>query len=395
MARKRVMVLYETAGGGHLANARAIQAAMADRHPHVEVELVHLADELGSQRIRAVFSSYNALLKSDPRLVKVGLKVMNRLDIEPLIYRVFAKARRNLQESIRRHRPDLIVSVFGVGNTATPMALEHVGWRHRVPFLVFCTDMTTDFLRGWVSGEADGMIALPPDAAGQLVAYGYPADRILTLPGLPVHPAFIRQEGDQGTSRAEFGLAPDVFTVLVTMGGVAVRNAWRVSRALAASDLPVQVVVACGRNGILERKVRRLAEKSGPMIRVLGHTDRMASLMRAADLVVAKPGPGTIAEAIQMARPLLIDATREAMPQEKGNLEYLIARGLCEPILDMDALPKMIRRHIDDPALHAKAVERLTEARRPEAVSQLVDWIAARIPERGPTRPLDPAFLEG
>ncbi|MEB3299144.1 MAG: glycosyltransferase [Candidatus Sericytochromatia bacterium] len=395
MARKRVMVLYETAGGGHLANARAIHAAMAERHPHVDVELVHLADELGSQRIRAVFSSYNALLKSDPRLVKVGFKFINRLDLEPLVYRVFTKARRNLQESIRRHRPDLIVSVFGVGNTATPMALEHVGWRHRVPFLVFCTDMTTDFLRGWVSDEADGMVALTPDAAGQLVAYGYPADRILTLPGLPVHPAFIHQEGDQQSSRQEFGLDPDKFTVLVTMGGVAVRNAWRVSRVLAATELPIQVIVACGRNGMLERKVRRLAERAGPSFKVMGHTDRMASLMRASDLIVAKPGPGTIAEAIQMARPLLIDASREAMPQEKGNLEYLIARGLCEPILEMDALPKMIRRHIEDPDLHAKAVDRLVQARRPEAILQLVDWIVSRIPERGQTRPLDSAAVEG
>lgn len=68
--KKRVLVIYETAGGGHYANAKAIENAMKQRYPECEVVLMHISRESKSQRVHYLYNSYNDLLKADPRMVR-------------------------------------------------------------------------------------------------------------------------------------------------------------------------------------------------------------------------------------------------------------------------------------------------------------------------------------
>ncbi|MBU6428632.1 MAG: hypothetical protein KGR26_06465, partial [Cyanobacteria bacterium REEB65] len=321
MANKKIMLIYETAGGGHLANARAIQAALAERHPELSVFMMHVATEVQSQRVKALYESYNVMLKSDPRMVKMGFRVLNSINAEALIMPLIPKAMHNLEACIRRERPDLIVSVFSMINHATLRVLKNIGWHHKVPYLIFCTDLSNGFLKHWVDNDADCFVALSDVAAEQLIAFGAAPQKIKVLHGLPVNPAFAKNRRGTQAARQELRLAPDRFTVLITMGGVAVKNTWRFARDLAGSGLPLQVMVVCGRNRLLERRVRRIASRSTVPMRVYGYTDQMPLLMEAADCIISKPGPGTIAEAIEMQRPMLIDAIREPMPQEKGNLD--------------------------------------------------------------------------
>ncbi len=381
------MIVYETAGGGHLANARAIQAALAERHPEIDVFMMHIAQESRSHRLKALYEVYNTMLKSDPRMVKMGFRVISTFNPEDLVMRILPKARHNLESVIRREKPDLIVSVFSVINQAALNMLRNLGWHGRVPYLIFCTDLSHGFLKNWVRPDAAAMIALSNEAADQMVAFGYQRHKIKVLHGLPVHPDFLRIAPGQDMARKELHL-PDRFTVLVTMGGVAGKGALRAARELANCGLAIQVVVVCGRNRLLERRVKRLAARSTVPMRVYGFTDQMHLLMESADLVVTKPGPGTIAEAVMKQRPLLIDGTREPMPQEVGNLEYVSRHGIGDTYEHPGDLAKLVRRYQEDRARYEATVQNMARIRNPDAVFDLADYIVSKVPEQAHTAPL-------
>ncbi|MBI6546400.1 MAG: hypothetical protein HY692_06370 [Cyanobacteria bacterium NC_groundwater_1444_Ag_S-0.65um_54_12] len=382
MARKKVVVIYQTAGGGHQANALAVEAAIRERHgEEIDVFLLHIAQELQSQRVKALYEAYNLMLKSNPRMVKVGFRLINMLDPEAILLPLLPKVRHNLEACIRREKPDLILSVFSVINHTAINLLKRMGWYGRVPYLIFCTDLSHGFLRQWVDSRATAMIALSKEAADQMIQFGYPAQRIRILNGLPVNPVFTKLQIGRVEARQQLQLMPEHFTILITMGGVAVKNTWRFARDLAASGMAIQIVVVCGRNRLLERRARRIAARSPVPMRIFGFTDQMPLLMEAADVVITKPGPGTIAEAIAKRRPLLVDAIKEPMPQEKGNLDYISHHGIGDAIERRSDLVKLIRRYMEDKPRYDAVVENMGKLGNSQAVYDLADYIVSQIPE--------------
>ena len=88
----------------------------------------------------------------------------------------------------------------------------------------------------------------------------------------------------------------------------------------------MDVVVICGRNRSLRRRVSRLAERTGDgRLTAQGFVGNMADWLRCADIVVGKAGPGTIAEATCCGAPLVL--TSFVPGQEKGNAEFVTESG--------------------------------------------------------------------
>lgn len=388
MNKKKILVIYETAGGGHYSAAKAVEAAIRVRYPDCTTSLLHISLESGSHRVQSMYEGYNLILKLDPSLTQVGFRVLNAVNVEKMVFPLLPKAVRNIEHAIMRERPDLILSVFGMINYAFIEALKDVGLFGKIPYVIFCTDMTRHFLRGWAHPEANLTIAMHQEAKEQLYEYGVPYEKIRVLNGLPVNPMFWMDPKPQDDARRLLALPTERFTVLVTMGGVGVRNTWRISKELMDSGLPIQLVVVCGRNKALKKKIERLATRASVPTRVLGFTDQMPLLMDAADLVVTKPGPGTIAEACVKQVPILIDATRAPMPQERGNLLYALANGIGLAIDRRHPVSMLVDNLMNDTERYAQIKAAMGRIKNENAIFELVDMVLSQIPEedRVPTR---------
>ncbi|MNL20361.1 Processive diacylglycerol beta-glucosyltransferase [compost metagenome] len=193
---------------------------------------------------------------------------------------------------------------------------------------------------------------------------------------MPVNPTFMTQKKPREEARKALGMAPDRFTVLITMGGVANKNTIRFSKELADSGLPLQLIVACGRNAALKRKMDRLASQARIPIKVLGFTDQMPTLMDACDVAVSKPGPGTIAELAYKEIPMLIDGIFTPMPQEKGNLDFVVEKGIGTVITRSAPVSAQIRDLMENPHKVERLKENMRRINNPDAVYDLVDLIA-------------------
>jgi len=110
--------------------------------------------------------------------------------------------------------------------------------------------------------------------------------------------------------------------VLIAGGGEGAGGLAESISALARQPLDAQLVIVAGRNRQLYEEVRQMRFARRMPAHVFGFVDNMPALMRAADVVVTKAGPGTICEAIACGLPILLTG---AIPgQEEGNVAYVL-----------------------------------------------------------------------
>jgi UDP-N-acetylglucosamine:LPS N-acetylglucosamine transferase len=99
-----------------------------------------------------------------------------------------------------------------------------------------------------------------------------------------------------------------------------------ITEKLDSAGLPVQLILICGRNEELAGKLRACEWKMP--VHVIGFTKEVHKLMRAADFLIGKPGPGSIAEAMVRKLPVLIECNAWTLPQERYNAEWVKEKGV-------------------------------------------------------------------
>lgn len=235
---------------------------------------------------------------------------------------VFGPAVRKVTaQLLERHDPDVVLSVHPLLNHVAYQAIRRSG-RPRALMTVI-TDLV-DFHRGWTFSHADLVIAPTEGARKVALRRRVPADRVKLL-GLPVDLRFRPPApGEKQALRRRFGLDQNRFTVLVIGGAAGVGHLASQVRELSLERHPWQLVIVCGRNEKLRKRLYEM-EALTPML-ILGFVDYMPELMRACDLVVTKAGPGAIAEALATGLPLVI--TGFLPGQETPNVDFVVESGI-------------------------------------------------------------------
>jgi len=126
--------------------------------------------------------------------------------------------------------------------------------------------------------------------------------------------------------RREMGLRENLTTAIVLFGGHGSKVMYEITEELDAAGLPLQLILICGRNEELAAKLR--ARQWRLPVHVVGFTKEVHKLMRAADFLIGKPGPGSIAEAMVRKLPVLIECNAWTLPQERYNAEWVKEKGV-------------------------------------------------------------------
>jgi 1,2-diacylglycerol 3-beta-galactosyltransferase len=141
--------------------------------------------------------------------------------------------------------------------------------------------------------------------------------------------------------------------------------------ALAGQD--AQMVVVCGRNAALRDRLQNLAYP-GP-VRVEGFVANMAQWMRAADCLVTKAGPGTIAEALVCGLPLVLSGYVPG--QETGNVAYVLDHGVGVYKPDPVEIAATVRRWLAPGSAElARMRQRAHDLARPHAALNITEALS-------------------
>ena len=317
-ARPHIFFATVTAGGGHMATAKAIAEALAADYPDTfETTISDYMLALGlTEQDRRHKESWSWML-AHPRSARYGQRL---LDAFP---RLTNRTHRLMLDTFARRaaahlndlKPALVVANHGWSCVALTRARRY---GLRVPVLTFTTEVL-DASALWAEPAAERFAVPSAAALRDLERLGVPGHKV-DLVGYPVQDACLRAP-PQGAARASLGLQ-ERLTCLVSLGGEGVGLGTEgVVRTLLAHPLGPQIVVATGRNGALRRQLERFGG-----VRVLGFTGRMAEYLAACDVVVGKAGPASVTEALAVGRGVLV--TSYAGLNEAKLVRFLERKGL-------------------------------------------------------------------
>ena len=320
---KRVHVVFHDGGGGHRNAAVALQTIVSEQKREWQIELIQfqdLTDRLDVLRkltgIR-IQQQYNILLQNGWTLGSTGLlRVLQtaiRLFHRPLV--------RLLERFWRAHPADLLVSVIPHFNRQICESWTNV-YPGR-PFVTLITDLADFPPRFWIEPISEQyVIAGTEKAAEQARALGHDDSHIFRTSGMILRPDFyVAENYDVAELRKQMGLRPDLATAIVLFGGHGSKVMYDITDRLDAANLPLQLMLICGRNEELAAELRARPWKMP--VHIIGFTKEVHKLMHAADFLIGKPGPGSIAEAMVRKLPVLIECNAWTLPQERYNAEWV------------------------------------------------------------------------
>jgi 1,2-diacylglycerol 3-beta-galactosyltransferase len=348
---KKIHVVFHDGGGGHRNAAVALQTMAAQQQRPWQVELIQfqeLTDQLDVLRkltgIR-IQEQYNVLLQNGWTLGSVYLLRLLQGTI-----RVFHRQLVRLLESFWREKPaDLLVSVIPHFNRELCQS-----WSKTYPgrpFVTLITDLADFPPHFWIEPlQEQYVIAGTERAAEQARALGHDAAHIFRTSGMILRPDFYAPDtSDPLALRKELGLRPDLTTAIVLFGGHGSKVMYDITRRLDAAQLPLQLVLICGRNEDLAAKFN--AQPWRMPVRVIGFTKEIHTLMRAADFLIGKPGPGSIAEAMVRKLPVLIECNAWTLPQERYNAEWVAEKRVGIVLRSFREVVSGVQRMLESAAL--------------------------------------------
>ena len=322
---KRALLLISDTGGGHRSAANAICAALdeietPDRFEHrIEDVAAHCAFPLTQLGL-----GYSMALRYAPPVYGALYYATNgRRRYRALVRFCEPLYRERLRDLFIAYRPDVIVSVHPLLNHAALRARDDARM-HEVPIVTVITDLGKVH-ESWLVPDADAVVVPAREVYQRALSRGVPPRRLHLL-GHPIHPKFDDVTGSKSELRRQLGLPPNAHVVMLMAGGEGGGKLLSTTLALAKADLGIALVVVCGRNEPLEQKLKDIAPSLPTPMVVLGFTDKIPEYFRAADLLVTKAGPGTLAEANAAHLPVVV---YDYVPgQERGNVDFVRHNGL-------------------------------------------------------------------
>ena len=320
---RRIHVLFHDAGGGHRNAAQALKAVCEQQNQPWELNLIQfqeLTDRLDVLRrltgIR-IQEQYNILLRNGwtwgseylLRVLQLTIRIFHR----PMV--------KTLSSYWRQNPADLLISVIPHFNRE--IAESWIAVYPGRPFVTIITDLADFPPRFWIEPIAEQIVVAGSDrAAEQARTMGKTASSLFRVSGMILRPEFYAEQQESSAAiRQQLGLDQAVPTAMVLFGGYGSNLIYDIVEQIDAARLPLQMILICGKNDRLAERLR--GQKWNLRVHIVGFTRDVNRLMRAADFLIGKPGPGSIAEAMISGLPVLVECNSATLPQERYNTEWV------------------------------------------------------------------------
>jgi 1,2-diacylglycerol 3-beta-galactosyltransferase len=373
-----VLVFYIDSGGGHRNAARALVAAAQERGSACRLEMVNLQSVLASLDFTRRFTgvsveeAYNVLLRREWTSIMVPLL--------RLLHGVIRLRRRAIVRRIesflaeRQPPPAALLSVMPNFNGPLRDACRRA--LPGVRLAVLMTDLADFPPHFWLEPGLDCAIVATDEAERQAAAVGLAPEAVVRTSGMVLHPRHYAQGAQAGqATRAELGFGVDDFVVLLLFGGKGSPVMERLASGLLAERDSWRVIAISGDNPGLVARLEAIAATQHDRLRVLGFTDRVGDFMAASDLLVTKPGPGSLAEAFHRRVAVVVAGNRDTIPQERFNVRLVAEGELGVVVSDWAEVPAAVSAYVADPERQRRVRANLAALPENRAVFEALDVI--------------------
>lgn len=296
------LILSCGTGGGHNTAALAVKEALESRGHHAD--LLNPYDLLGSRTASRINNAYIRTVQRAPWMFGCAYfagEAYRHLPVHSPVYQANRAAEKVMEKYLRSHSYQVILTthVFP-GMLITRLKRRGV----KVPPLIL---ISTDYacIPFFEEVDCDYCVTPSPKLKEEFLRYGFHAEQLRPF-GIPVRKEFLTAESKQ-EARRKLNLKESSPCVLLAGGSIGagkIKGAVRLFAYESRRRPDYNLVVVCGNNARLYRRLRHTCKKDGS-IRILSQTEQMADYMKAADVVISKPGGLSSTEAAVSGAPLI------------------------------------------------------------------------------------------
>jgi 1,2-diacylglycerol 3-beta-galactosyltransferase len=368
--KPHIVFYFSDTGGGHRSAAEAIIEAMnLEYKDKVTTEMVDFFKTYAPRPFNRAAEMYPYMVKA-PHLWGASFHATDgRARARAITTTMWPIARQAARSLVQGHPADLIVTVHPFANS---FALRALG-KDRPPFINVVTDMVTTHAL-WYDNRAD-LILVPTETARlRAIKYNMPSEKVQVV-GLPVADRYCQPVGRKSTLRKKLGWPVGKPIVLLVGGGEGMGPLAKTAQAIDASGLDVGLIIVCGRNQRLKASLED-CEWENPTL-IYGFIRDMPDFMRAADFIVTKAGPGTIAEALNAELPIILYSKLPG--QEDGNVTFVEEEGAGVWAPTPQEVVRTLTRWISRPAERQNVIENCRRAGQPRAARTIAHIIGEKL----------------
>jgi UDP-N-acetylglucosamine:LPS N-acetylglucosamine transferase/membrane protein DedA with SNARE-associated domain len=333
-----ILILVSRSGGGHLNLAQALRDLLEDRY---DVRIVDPQSPLVERGYTLVSRQLVPLLTW--QFVLTDNPVAAWLLQKSLVLLSCKRFSRIIEEV----QPRLIITTHALVSAAAACANETSA--RRVPLVFQLTDLESVHQTWFVEKHADAYLTPTREIFAQALRAGIDEHR-LYLTGRPARRQFYETGSDSRAQTLEaLGFDPAIFTLFLQGGAQGSAGADRLISLILTTNLPVQVILAVGKNRAMAARYAGQAQ-----IRVLPFIENPAPYMVAAHVVAGKAGASFITEAFLLEKPFLV--TSLIPGQETPNLRFVERYDLGWICLDRDAQRELLAKLTSNSEMIAQKV---------------------------------------
>lgn len=320
-------------------------------YPGIEYELLDVWTPTKVYPYATLVKSYKHL-SAHPRQWRILYYISNMKWYEILTDKHSHRTcRQKIEKQIEDSNPDIVISVHPTMNYVPERAVRNIGEKKGkyIPFFTVVTDFGSAHCT-WFQSNVDMIYVASKRILKLAKRRGNLMDDKIVMSGLPIREDFAIEAdkmGDRTTAQGKeyrknmktvLGINPNKKTILLMGGGEGVGSLSQIAgalrRQLTNQGVDATILVVCGRNERLKNELNQkdwdaeeakvnggknrgkrrkknqddvqVTKKGDVEVIGLGFITNMADYMVAADILVSKAGPGTIAEAAALGLPVMI-----------------------------------------------------------------------------------------
>ncbi len=294
---KKVLILSCGTGGGHNSAAMAVKQALnnkgvrADFKEYLEITRPRLKDKVNNLYI----SSTKNNGKVFKGVYNLG-ELYQKTKLKSPIYSLNWLNRNKLYNYIENNSYDYVVTT----HLFAAQALTAIKKEHSIHFVAIATDYVS--IPFWEETNPDYFIIPSKDLKNDFIDKGIKEEKLLPL-GIPVQRE-CSEEYNKDSVRKELGLNLNEKYVLVLTGSMGFGNMDIMVGDLVKGIKDCNFIISCGRNNKMLEQLK-IKYKDNKRVQELPFTRNLNFYIKAADVVLTKPGGLTTTEIATIGKPFI------------------------------------------------------------------------------------------
>lgn len=373
--KKHIMIFWVRGGSCHKSMLESLTEIL---EPSYVIHAVNPLDNVLASVDPVRFFSFGKTGFDDHYATMISRNLIDQINFGHPLFLWFMKNQQQkiiqlLTPYIAQENPDLIISTTPFFNYELAQVAKAAGKK----FLLIAPDLS---IKHYFSSSPENLdvtcTLLFDDAVAWNDAHqlGIKKDQIAGC-GMLVRPLFLKKHNKESARKA-LNIDAHAPVIMIMMGGAGSKHMLNLVKQLSQYPKQLELLVCIGKSANLKKKIEKIRRPPHIKINVIGFTNTIDQIMAASDILITKPGPMSLCEAIEMKLPVLLDQTNKVLAWEKPHIDFVVNHEIGLTISSIRKLNPTLEKFFSDKTIQEKMkknMEALSNKNFPHTIKSVVD----------------------